>query len=103
MTRITLPEDGRLLALAKDIEIAMLSEKRPVVSRACQEFLGAAGQSVPAAPLASSSWLMFLKRVFNSIPRPSSQSSACKSLPESQSPGQDHAGPILLSSLLTSI
>jgi hypothetical protein len=42
MTRITLPEDGRLLALAKDIEIAMLSEKRPVVSRACQEFLGAA-------------------------------------------------------------
>ncbi len=42
MTRITLPEDGRLLALAKDIEIAMLSEKRPVVSRACREFLGAA-------------------------------------------------------------
>jgi hypothetical protein len=42
MTRITLPEDGCLLALAKDIEIAMLSEKRPVVSRACQEFLAAA-------------------------------------------------------------
>jgi hypothetical protein len=42
MTSIALPGDGRLIALAKDIEEAMLSEQRAVVSRACHEFLATA-------------------------------------------------------------
>jgi hypothetical protein len=42
ITTLALPEDGRLLALAKGIEEAMLSEKRAVVSRACQKFLASA-------------------------------------------------------------
>jgi hypothetical protein len=41
ITSLALPEDGRLVALAKSIEEAMLSEKRKIVSRACQEFLAA--------------------------------------------------------------
>ena len=41
MTTLALPDDGRLLTLAKNIEEAMLSEKPAIVSRACQEFLGA--------------------------------------------------------------
>ena len=41
ITSLALPEDGRLVALAKSIEEAMLSEKRQIVSRACQEFLAA--------------------------------------------------------------
>jgi hypothetical protein len=44
MTNIALPEDGRLIALAKDIEEAMLSEQRTVVSRACHEFLATAAE-----------------------------------------------------------
>ena len=42
MTSIALPGDGRLITLAKDIEEAMLSEQRAVVSRACHEFLATA-------------------------------------------------------------
>ena len=44
MTSIALPEDDRLIALAKDIEQAMLSEQRAVVSRACHEFLATAAE-----------------------------------------------------------
>jgi hypothetical protein len=42
MTSIALPEDGRLVPLAKRIEEAMLSEERAVVRRACQNFLATA-------------------------------------------------------------
>ena len=42
MTSIALPEDGRLVAFAKGIEEAMVSEERAVVSLACQEFVAAA-------------------------------------------------------------
>ena len=41
ITSLALPEDGCLVALAKSIEEAMLSEKRQIVSRACQKFLAA--------------------------------------------------------------
>jgi hypothetical protein len=44
MTSLALPEGGRLVALAKSIEEAMLSEKREMVSRACQEFLAASAE-----------------------------------------------------------
>jgi hypothetical protein len=44
MTSIALPEHDRLIALAKDIEAAMLSEQRVVVSRACHEFLATAAE-----------------------------------------------------------
>jgi SprT-like family len=42
ITSIALPADGRLLELAKCIEEAMTSEKRAIVSRACDRFLAAA-------------------------------------------------------------
>jgi hypothetical protein len=42
MTTLALPQDGRLLALAKGIEEAMLSEERAAVAGACREFLGLA-------------------------------------------------------------
>jgi hypothetical protein len=42
LTKLVLPEDGRLAASAKSIEEAMSSEKRVAVGRACEEFLAAA-------------------------------------------------------------
>ena len=50
MTSIALPEDGRLIALATDIEEAMSSEQRAVVSRACQEFLTASADFYGVPP-----------------------------------------------------
>jgi hypothetical protein len=42
ITTLVLPEDSRLLELARGIEEAMLSEEQAVVRRACQRFLASA-------------------------------------------------------------
>jgi len=42
LTRLVLPEDGRLATSAKAIEEAMSSERRAMVCGACEEFLSAA-------------------------------------------------------------
>jgi hypothetical protein len=50
LTHIALPEDGRLLPLAKAIEDAMQSKQRAIVTHTCQTFLALAADFYGVAP-----------------------------------------------------